>query len=178
MRVEVLFMKRSSWIILPLALLSVVAGVVLVGAMNRPVPAPEVLIAQSLEDAERAAARGSISGIMESISDTFQSGGMNKTRLRLLLTRTQNNTHGTDYDVHVNAPKILPARADKPDERVVMSRFSVFAPSDGTSYWGTDGVTLVMHKEWRTKWLFVSEPCWRIVSIANLPPIMGEDIGN
>ena len=168
-------MKRSSWIILPLALLCLIAGVVLVGAVNQPEPATEVLIAQSLEEAERAAARGNISGVMESISDNFQSGGMNKARLRLLLTRTQSNTRGVDYDVHVNAPKILPPRADRPEERVVMSRFSVFSPSDGSSYWGTDAVTLVLHKEYKTKWLFISEPCWRIVSVANLPSLPGDE---
>jgi hypothetical protein len=168
-------MKRSSWIILPLALLSIVGGVVLVGAINQTEPAPEILIAQSLEEAERAGARGNVSGVMESISEDFQSGGMNKTRLRLLLTRSQNNARGVDYDVHVNAPKILPARADKPDERVVMSKFSVFSPSDGSSYWGTDGVTLVMRKESKTKWLLLQEPRWRIISVANLPPFPGEE---
>jgi hypothetical protein len=168
-------MKRSSWIILPLALLCLIGGVVLVGVINEPELAPEVLIAQSLEDAEQAGAKGNVSGVMESISEDFQSAGMNKARLRLLLTRSKNNARGVDYDVHVNAPKILPANADKPDERVVMSQFSVFSPSDGSSYWGTDGVTLVMRKESKSKWLLLQKPCWRIVSVANLPPLMGAE---
>jgi hypothetical protein len=91
----------------------------------------------------------------------------------LLLTRSRNNARGVNYDVHINAPRILPAQ--KNDERVVMSRCSVFNSVGGDSYWDTGGITMVMRKETRTKWLFFQEPQWRIVAVPNLPMLPGQD---
>jgi len=167
-------MKRSSKIALLVALLFVGAGVLWIMAASGSPKTPEELITKSLSDAETGAKRRHPAEVMEVISNTFQAGMWNKDRLRLVLVRSMQQGRGVDYDVRVNLPRILPSPAGKPNERIVISRLSAFYTGTGEYIWGSGPLTLVMRKESRRKWLFFSEPRWRIVSVANVPPVPGE----
>ena len=151
-----------------LSVVSITAGGIWLAAPH-PAASPELQIAEALQDASDAAKRGSVDGVMEVVSDDFKSGVLTKQRLRLLLMRSQQSARGVNYDVKVTPPRILPA-GEKPDERVVMSRLAVFDAVGGDTYWGADGLTFVMRKEKRRRFLFFTEPRWRVISVANLPP--------
>jgi len=166
--------KRSSKIALFVALLLVGIGVFWIAGTSGPKKTPEELITESLADAETAARRRHPAEVMEVISDKFQAGLWNKDRLRLMLIRSMQQGRGVDYDVRVNAPRILSSPNGNPDERIVISRLSAFYTGTGEDIWGSGPLTLVMRKESRRKWLFFSEPRWRIVSVANVPPLPGE----
>lgn len=167
-------MKTSSKIMLALAVLLVVAGGFLFAVQGEK-PTPDALIRQSLSEAENAARRGSAGGVMDSVSDDFKSGPWDKTKLRLLLARSLKAGKGTDYNVRVNAPRIMPSPKGKPDERLVTTQFSAFYSDNGENIFGTGPVVMVMRQETERKWLFFREPKWRIVSIVNAPPILGSD---
>lgn len=169
-------MKRSSKIGLILAgIFLLTAGLLLFSGARGPKPTPEMRIAEALSDAEEGARRRRVSDVMEVVSKDFRAGSLNRDRLRLLLMRSLNQGRGVRYDVQVTKPRIFPSPKGRANERLVVSRFSVFFTDSGDSIWGTDSVTLVMREETRRKWLFFQEPHWRIVSIANLPPIPGGD---
>ena len=163
-------MKRSSWIGLAIALLLLIAGGVLFVAIPREARSPEELIRASLRDAEAAAKARHVSGVMETVSESFQAGMWNKARLRLTLMRSMRDGRGVDYDVRVNEPHILPSPKGDPDERLVITRLSAFYSDSGENLWGSGPLTLVMRKESRRRYLFFPEPYWRIVSIVGVPP--------
>lgn len=164
-------MKRSSKVALGIAVLSILLGVFFWIGASAPNPTPEEAIAQTLSDAENAARRGQVSGVMDAVSDDFQAGPWNKARLRLILSRSLSQGRGTDYDVRINAPRILPSPKNREDERVVISRMAAFYSGTGEDIWGSGPLTLVMRKESRPRLLLFSEPRWRIVSVANIPPL-------
>jgi hypothetical protein len=167
-------MKRSSKIALFVALLLVSVGIFWIAGTIGPRKTPDELIQESLADAETAAKHRNPAGTMEVISAKFQSGMWNKDRLRLVLARSMQQGRGVDYDVRVNAPRIFPSPTGNPDERIVISRLSAFYTGTGEDIWGSGPLTLVMRKEAQRKWLFFSEPRWRIVSVANVPPLPGD----
>lgn len=164
-------MKKSSWAALIVALLCIAGGIGFRVLTSVPDPTPEQAIAQTLQDAEEAARRGQVSGVMEAVSDDFQAGPWNKARLRLILSRSLAQGRGTDYDVRINAPRILSSPKNRPDERVVISKMSAFYSGSGDDIWGSGPLTLVMRKESRPRLWVLREPRWRIVSVANVPPI-------
>lgn len=136
-------------------------------------PTPEMLIRQSLKDAEEAAKRRDARGVMEVISEEFRAGPLNRKVLNLQLIRAMRNSRGVNYDVHVTEPRILPSPNGKPDERLVISRFAVFYEATGDDIWKAEPVTLVMRREWQRRWFLLREPRWRVVSVANMPPLPG-----
>jgi len=172
-------MKTSSRWGIAVATLLIVAGLFLAYIRGLQPPPPETLIRQSLKDVEESAKRHNPRGVMEVVSDSFQAGPLNKRMLNLQLIRAMQNGRGTDYDVHVNEPKILPAT--DPDKRIVITQASVFFSGSGDDIWSANPMTLVMRKESRRKWLFFHEPRWRIIGVANMPPLPGsgddEDAG-
>lgn len=170
-------MRTSSKVGLGIALLMLLVGGVWLLLPRAPSYTPEQLITQSLRDAEEAARRRSASGVMEVVSEDFRSGPWNKKRLQLMVIRSMSQGRGVDYNARVNAPRILPSPRGNPDERLVVSKLSVFYSSTGEDIWGTGPLTFVMRKEERRRWLVFSEPRWRIVAIASLPPIPGYDTG-
>jgi hypothetical protein len=170
-------MKTSSKIALVAATLLLCLSAFLVIATRQPNTPPEVLINQSLQDAENAAKRRNASGVIEVISNDFQAGMWNKERLRLIVIRSIQSSRGVDYDVRVNAPRILPSPKGDPDQRIVISKMTAFYTGTGDDIWGSGPMTMVMQKESRRKWLFFREPRWRIVSFANVPPMPMEEIG-
>lgn len=173
-------MKTSSKIVLAAALVLLGAAGLLVGQRQAP-PTREELIRQSLRNAEEAAQRRDVRGVMEVISNDYKDArGLNKARLRLLLTRSINQGRGVDYNVKINQPRIFPDKAEPEKKALVVTKFAVFYAENNGNIWGTDAVTLAMRKESRRKWLLFSTPVWRIVSVANLPPLPGsngDDVG-
>lgn len=166
-------MRRSSLVTLVIALIFLaVGGFWMLGSRGAP-PPPETLIARSLQDAEDGARRRSVSQVMDVISEDFNSGGLNRDRLRLLVARSVRQGRGVNYDAHVNAPRILPSPKGDPDQRLVITKMSVFYTGTGEDIWKSEAMTLVMRKESRRRWLVFEEPYWRIVSVANLPPLPG-----
>ena len=163
-------MKRSSWIGLIVAALLLGAGVFLFVSRQGAARTPNELIRASLNDAEVAAKSRSVNDVMAIISEDFQAGMWNKARLRLTLMRSMRDGRGVDYDVRVNAPRILPSPRGNPDERIVITRLSAFYSDGGEDIWGSGPLTLVMRKESRRRYLFFPEPYWRIVSVANITP--------
>ncbi|MES2463237.1 MAG: hypothetical protein V4671_21865 [Armatimonadota bacterium] len=162
-------MKTTSKIILGLAaLLLFVGGFLLWRIQSAPKLTPEQQIIASLRDAEDAARRHSVGGVMNLVSDDFRAGQINKQRLRLLLNRSFQNGRGVNYDVRVNTPRILPSPKGNPEERLVFTKASVFFAETGDDIWGSNPITLVMRKEEQTRWLFLREPRWRIVAVGEL----------
>ena len=168
-------MKTSSKISLAVALVLLFGGGFLWFALGGEKPTPDALIRQSLSDAEDAARRGYAGGVMDSVSDDFNSGGWDKTKLRLLLARTLKSGRGTNYNVRVNAPRIMPSPKGNQNERLVTTQFSAFYNDSGESIFGSGPVVLVMREETERKWLFFREPKWRIVAVPNLPGLPGMD---
>jgi hypothetical protein len=171
-------MKTTSKIVLSIAaLLLFVVGFLLWRVQSIPKLTPEQRIVQSLREAEDAARRHSVGGVMDLVSDDFRAGQINKQRLRLLLSRSFQNGRGVNYDVHVNAPRILPSPKKDPKERLVFTKASVFFAETGEDIWGSNPITLVMREEEQTRWLFLREPRWRIVAVGelSLPGIDGEE---
>lgn len=165
-------MTKMSKIVVGLCLLLLlVAG--LWALAPRPAATPELQIAESLQEAADAAQAGKVSGMMDLISEDFKSGALNKARLRLLLTRARNSGRGVRYDVKVTPPTILDSADKDPNQRVVFTSASVLGDANET-LWGGSQLTLVMRKETRRHNVFFTEPHWRVVSIANLPPLPGE----
>ena len=168
-------MKTSSKITLVVAALLLFAGG-FVWIINRgATPTPDALIRQSLQEAEDAARNGSVGGVMASVSDDFKSGAWDKTRLRLLLAQTLRNGRGTDYNVRVNAPRIMPSPKGNQNERLVTTQFAAFYSDNNENIFGSGPVVLVMREENQRKWLFFREPKWRIVSVVNMALVPGAD---
>lgn len=165
-------MKTSSKITLALAAaLMLLGGLTLFFLSQPPKVTAEELIVRSLEDAEAGAKRRSASAVIESISENFQAGPWNKKRLYIYLVQQMKNGRGINYDVRINKPRILPSPKGNPDERIVISKMSAFYTDSGDDIWGSGPLTLIMRKETRTRWLLFSEPRWRIVGVANIPPL-------
>src|SRR5687768_13560598 len=101
-------MRRSSWIGLGAALVFLLAAAGWFVLRGGEKPTPEQLITDSLNDAERAARKRNLSGVMEIVSNDFRAAGMNRDRLRLLLLRALNQSRGVSYDVQVTHPRIFP----------------------------------------------------------------------
>ncbi|GAB4464687.1 MAG: hypothetical protein OHK0029_34870 [Armatimonadaceae bacterium] len=171
-------MKTSSKVVLSIAILLLLTGGVFLFWVMRPAEPPaEQLIREALTKAEEAAKRRQPAQVIEVISEDFQAGMWNKKRLYVYLLRAMRQGRGMDYDVRINSPRILPAAKDKPNQRVVISRMSAFYSGSGEDIWGSGPLTLVMRRETCRKWLILEEPCWRIVSVANVPPLPAEDLG-
>jgi hypothetical protein len=170
-------MKTSSKIALVAATLLIGLGIFITLGTRRTEATPEQLIQQSLQDAENAARNRNASGVIEVISNDFQAGMWNKDRLRLMVIRSIQSGRGVDYNVRVNAPRILPSPKGDADQRIVISKMTAFYSGSGEDIWGSGPLTMVMRKESRPKWLVFSEPRWRIVSLANVPPMPLEEIG-
>ena len=168
-------MKTSSKITLIVAALLLFAGGFFWLTSRGPEPTPDTQITETLKNAEDAARRGSVGGVMSGVSDDFKSGAWNKTRLRLLLARTLRNGRGTDYNVHVNIPRIMPSPKGNANERLVTTQFSAFYSDNNENIFGSGPVVLVMRKETERKWVFFREPKWRIVSVVNMALVPGAD---
>ena len=151
-------MRTSSKIGMAVAALVLAVGLVLVFWGRRTPPAPETLIAQSLNDAEEAAKRRDARGVMDVVSESFKAGPLTRKTLNLQLLRAFQSGRGVNYDVQVNRPQILASPNGREDERLVISRFAVFYAATGDDIWSTEPVTLVMRREWRRKWLVLREP--------------------
>ena len=165
-------MSKVSKIVVALCtLLLLVAGIW--SLAPRPPATPELQIAESLQEAADAAQARKVSQLMDLISDDFKTGGMTKSLLHLQLARAHNSGRGVKYDVRVMPPKILPSADGDPNQRVVFTSASVLGDGDET-LWGGNQLTLVMRKETRRRNLLFTEPHWRVISIANLPPLPGE----
>jgi len=162
-------MSRTSKVIVALCLL-ILCGAGIWSLAPRPAPSPELQIAESLQEAADAAQAGRVASLMEVISDDFKSGMLNKARLRLLLNRAHSSGRGVAYDVKVSPPRVLPDPQGNPEQRLVFTAAAVLGDGNET-LWGGNQLTLVMRKETRRKNLVFTEPHWRIVSIANLPPL-------
>lgn len=163
-------MKRSSWILLTAAVLLLGGGFLLLRQINKP-PRPEALIRQALRDAEGAAKRRSVSGIMEIVSPRYP----DRNRLRLTLVNAIQRSQGVSYEVRIDAPQIV-WTPGKSDQAVVMTRVSVVDAATGENLWGggeAPPITLVMQRETRRRWLVLVQDRWRITSIANLPSGLG-----
>jgi hypothetical protein len=168
--------KPSSKIALAVAVLLLLVGGIMVGIGRTQKPSPERLIVQSLQDAEDAARRGSVNGVMDTISEDFRAGGWDRGKIKLLLLRTMAQGRGTNYDVHVNQPRIMKSPKGREDERLVVTRFAAFYAGTGEDIYKTgEGVILVMREETRSKWLVFREPYWRVVGVVNLPALPGSD---
>lgn len=161
-------MTRARWWGLIASLLCIGGGL-LWWAAPRPSASAEVQIADALQEMADAARRGSVDGVMAYVSDDFKAGSIDRRRLRLLLMRSRESGRSVDYDVRVTPPKVLPAT--RPDERVVMSRLTVFETLGGETLWGADGLTFVMRRESRRHLLVFTVPQWRVLSVPNLPPL-------
>lgn len=167
-------MQTSSKLILGIAaLLLLIGGFLIFHTQSGPQPTPEDRIIEALHDAQTAARNRDLNGVMDLVSEDFRSGDWNKQRLRLVLARTLRDSRGEHYDVHVNAPRILPSPDHDPNKRVVITQASVFWSDTGEDIWGTNPVTLVMRQETTRHWLFFTEPRWRIISVSelNLPGV-------
>jgi hypothetical protein len=171
-------MKTSSKLVLGIAALLLLIAVVMMAAHNTGPPlTPEQEIVVSLHDAQQAAEHRNLDGVMELISDDFHGGSWTKPRLQLYLSREMNNSRGMSYDVHVNAPRILPAPNGDPNERMVVTQASVFWADTGEDIWGTNPVTLVMRRETRRHWIFFTQPEWRVVGVGELSLPGADDFG-
>ncbi len=169
-------MEKSSRVALVLAVVFLLIGGIFYIANDIPDKTPEALIQESLADAQKAAQRGDVGGIMDIVSDDFRSGAWNRTTLRLLLARTLRDSRGMDYSVRVNAPKIQPSPNGRLDERLVLTQFAAFSPQTGDDYYKSKGgVMLIMRAEKRRRLLFFTEPRWRIVSILNMAALPFSD---
>ena len=164
-------MQKSSKIGLGAALALLIVGVMLFVFSREPSATPDTLIRQTLKDAESGAKAHDANQIMGAVSEDFHAGLWNKKRLYLQVLRSMRDGRGTDYDARVNEPRILPSPKGNPNERLVFSQLSVFDSGSGGDLWGSGNLTLVMRKESRPRLLFFREPYWRVVSVANLPPM-------
>lgn len=159
----------SKFVLIAAALMLMIGGGFLVfTGQSRPVP-PEQLIRASLQDAELAAKNRNANGVIEVISDDFKAGVWDKKRLYAYLLRAFRQSRGTNYNVRVNEPRILPSSRGNADERLVISKMSAFYAESGEDIWGSGPLTMVMRKEARRKWLVFEEPRWRIIGIAGMP---------
>lgn len=163
--------KVSKIVLVICALLLVVAGIW--SLAPRPAATPELQIAESLQEAADYAQAGRVSSMMDLISNDFKSGMMNRARMQLLLTQAKRSGQGVRYDVKVAPPRVLPSADGNPDQRVVFTAASVLGDGSET-LWGGNQLTLVMRKETRRHNLIYTEPHWRVISIANMPPLPGE----
>ena len=131
---------------------------------------PEQQIAESLQEVADAGRAGNVPRLMDVISNDFKSGTLNKARLQVLLLRARNSGQGVAYDVRVTPPKILPDSKGRSDRRLVFAAASVLGDGNET-LWGGSQLTLVMCQETQRHNLIFRVPRWRILSIANLPPL-------
>ncbi|MBB6053510.1 hypothetical protein [Armatimonas rosea] len=165
-------MSKVSKIVVALCLLLLVAAGIW-SLAPRPAATPELQIAESLQEAADAAQAGHVSAMMDLISEDFKSGMLNKARMRLLLNNAKSSGRGVKYDVKITPPKVLESADKDPKQRVVFTSASVLGDGSET-LWGGNQLTLVMRQESRRRNLFFTEPHWRVISIANMPPLPGE----
>lgn len=165
-------MSKLSKVVVALCVLLLV-GAGLWSLAPRPAATPELQIAESLQEAADAAQAGQVSAMMDLISEDFKSGMLNKARMRLLLNNAKQTGRGVKYDVKVTPPTILESPTKDPKQRTVFTSASVMGDGSET-LWGGSQLTLVMRQESRRRNLFFSEPHWRVISIANMPPLPGE----
>ena len=168
-------MKRTSWLALAAGLiLLAAAGLLVVNA--RPQPTRETLIRQALREAEEAAKKRSVGGVMGIVSNDYKdASNLNKDRLRIALARSYQMARGMSYDVRVKSPTVVPDQTN-PDEALVFTTISVVdATGGGQELWGGAGqtITFKMRRETGRKWLVFPEDRWRVVSVVNLPPLPG-----
>lgn len=168
--------SRSKGVLFLAAVFLLIGGFLILRTRTGPEPTPEERIAQALHDAQEAARNRDLNGVMDLVSDDFRSGELNKQRLRLLLSRELRDSRGTNYDVHVNAPRILPGPKGDPKQRIVITQASVFWADTGDSIWGSNPITLLMREESERRWLFFTQPRWRIVSVNELNLPGGSDM--
>ncbi len=169
-------MRRSSWIGLGTALVFLLAAGGWFLLRGGTPPTPEMLITESLNDAEQAARKRNLSGMMEIVSNDFRAAGMKRDHIRLRLLQVLRQSRGVSYDVQVTKPRIFPSPEGDTKKRLVISRLSVFYNDSGETIWGSnEPLVFVMREETRRKYLFLKEPRWRIVGVANMPPILGGD---
>jgi hypothetical protein len=165
-------MKTSSKIGLACAAALLLLGCLTLFFLAQPSKATaEELIRKSLQEAEAGAKRRSANAVMSAISEDFEAGPWNKKRLYVYLIQQMRNGRGVHYDVRINQPRILPSPRGNPNERVVISKMSAFYSDSGDDIWGSGPLTMVMRKESRPRLLVFSEPHWRIVGVASLPPL-------
>ena len=162
-------MSRTSKIIVALCLLLFLGGGIW-SLAPRPVGPPEQQIADSLQEAADAARAGNIPKLMDSVSNDFKSGLLNKPRLQALLLRASRSGQGVAYDVRVTPPKILADPSGAPNRRLVFTSAAVLGDGNET-LWGGNQLTLIMRQETQRHNLLFTVPRWRILSIANLPPL-------
>jgi hypothetical protein len=165
-------MSKVSKIVVALCLLLLVAAGIW-SLAPRPAATPELQIAESLQEAADAAQAGRVSAMMDLISDDFKSGMLNKARMRLLLNNAKSSGRGMQYDVKVTPPKVLESADKDPKQRIVFTSASVLGDGSET-LWGGNQLTLVMRQENRRRNVLFTEPHWRVISIANMPPLPGE----
>jgi hypothetical protein len=165
-------MSKVSKIVVALCLLLLVAAGIW-SLAPRPAATPELQIAESLQEAADAAQAGRVSAMMDLISDDFKSGMLNKARMRLLLNNAKSSGRGVQYDVKVTPPKVLESADKDPKQRIVFTSASVLGDGSET-LWGGNQLTLVMRQESRRRNVLFTEPHWRVISIANMPPLPGE----
>ena len=169
-------MQKSSQIALVVAFLALLIGGLFYVGNSAPNKTPEELIRQSLADAQKAAQRGDVGGVMDVVSDDFRAGTWTKTLLRLQLARTLRASRGTSYDVHINQPVITPTVDGRADQRLVMTQFAAFSPQTGEDYYKSKAtIVLLMRAETRRRYLFFREPYWRIVSMPNISALPFSD---
>lgn len=167
-------MKTSSKVALVVAIFMLIGGGLLWVANNSRPATPDQLIIQTLKDAETAARRGSVNGVLDTVSDDFSAGGWNKAKLRILLMKTLGQSRGTNYSVAIHPPKIMLSPKGRLDERLVMTRFAAFNTDTGDDIYKTnDPPVLLMRQETRRKWLIFNEPYWRVAGVVNLPALPG-----
>lgn len=169
-----LIVKTSSKVALIAAFFLLIGGGLLWLANNYRIATPDQLITQTLKDAEDAARRGSVNGVMDTISDDFSAGGLDKAKVKLLLLKTMGQSRSSDYSVAIHPPKIMLSPKGRPDERLVTTQFAAFNPDTGEDIYRTsEPPVLLMRQETRRKWLFFSEPYWRVAGVVNMPALPG-----
>ena len=166
-------MRRSSKILLGVAVLLLGGAGLLLLSQSRPRPDAETLIRQALQEAEQAARRRDVAGVMEIVSQDYKdAANLNKARLRLLLTRYVRQSVGTRYDVRVS-PRLIQRDEGDPDRAVVLATITVFDPANRENLWGGEELSLVMRREQRRRWLLLPEDRWRVISVVNVPSLPG-----
>lgn len=162
-------MSRTTKIIIAFCFLLLLGGGIW-SLAPQPAGTPEQQIADSLQDAADAARAGNIPRLMEGVSNDFKSGMLNKPRLQALLLRARNGGQGVAYDVRVTPPRVLADQSGAANRRLVFTSAAVLGDGNET-LWGGNQLTLVMRQETQRHNLFFTVPRWRILSIANLPPL-------
>lgn len=161
--------KRRRLMLVLFALLFAVGGTGIYLAL-RPKPTVEERIVAGFAEAKIAAQKGDISGAVAIVSPRFKAGEVDKKRLRLLLFQARREYGKTDWIVDITPPRILPPTADKPNERLVLTRV-VARASTGEPLWSTGSgtITLLMREETVKTWGIFPHQEWRIVAAPSIP---------